>query len=230
MLEDLKQAVCDANLQLVADGLVVQTFGNVSGIDERREHVVIKPSGVAYASMKPADMVVVSLRTAQVVEGGLKPSSDTLAHLELYRAWPQIGGVAHTHSLYASAWAQAQREIPPLGTTHADFFHGPVPCTRPLRVEEIRADYEANTGRVIVERFAALSPLSLPGVLVAEHGPFTWGRTPRDAAQTAASLEYIARLAAKTLLVNPYPKALPQALLDKHFLRKHGPNAYYGQH
>ena len=229
MLEDLKKDVCAANLKLVDEGLVVQTFGNVSGIDRAGGHVVIKPSGVAYEQMKPRNMVVVSLETGKVVEGDLRPSSDTPAHLELYRAFTEIGGVAHTHSLHASAWAQAQKEIVPLGTTHADYFYGPVPCTRPLNADEIREEYEANTGRVIVERFQGLACASLPGVLVAQHGPFTWGASPDEAVDNAVRLEYIARLASETIRIEPYPAPAPRELLRKHFLRKHGPTAYYGQ-
>jgi L-ribulose-5-phosphate 4-epimerase len=229
MLEDLKKDVCAANVKLVDEGLVVQTFGNVSGVDRDGGHVVIKPSGVAYGQMKPRSMVVVSLETGKVVEGDLQPSSDTPAHLELYRAFTEIGGVAHTHSLHASAWAQAQKEITPLGTTHADYFYGSVPCTRPLKAEEIRDNYEANTGKVIVERFKGLACASLPGVLVAQHGPFTWGVSPDEAVDNAVRLEYIARLAAETIRIEPYPTPAPRELLRKHFLRKHGPNAYYGQ-
>lgn len=229
MLESLKKEVCAANLQLVADGLVVQTWGNASGIDRRRGLVVIKPSGVAYAKMRPDYMVVVSLETGRVVEGDLKPSSDTPTHLELYRAFPGIGGVVHTHSLHATAWAQAGMEIPPLGTTHADYFHGPVPCTRPLSAQEIRNDYETNTGRVIAECFSGLDPQALPGVLVAGHGPFTWGATAAAAAEHAAVLEFLARLASATREANPKAGPVSQALLDKHYRRKHGPDAYYGQ-
>ena len=229
MLEELKQQVCQANLKLVAEGLVVQTFGNVSGIDRASGHVVIKPSGVSYEGMNPGHMVVVSLETGQVVEGGLKPSSDTPTHLVLYRAFPGIGGVVHTHSLYATAWAQARREIPPFGTTHADYFQGPVPCTRPMTPEEIREDYEANTGHVIVERFAGLDALAWPAVLVSSHGPFTWGRTAGAAVDNAIVLEFLARLSSETLRASVRAKPMPRVLLDKHFLRKHGPGAYYGQ-
>jgi L-ribulose-5-phosphate 4-epimerase len=229
MLEELKQQVCQANLKLVAEGLVVQTFGNVSGIDRTSGHVVIKPSGVSYEGMNPGHMVVVSLETGQVVEGGLKPSSDTPTHLVLYRAFPGIGGVVHTHSLYATAWAQARREIPPFGTTHADYFQGPVPCTRPMTPEEIREDYEANTGHVIVERFAGLDALAWPAVLVSSHGPFTWGRTAGAAVDNAIVLEFLARLSSETLRASVRAKPMPRVLLDKHFLRKHGPGAYYGQ-
>lgn len=229
MLEELKQQVCQANLKLVAEGLVVQTFGNVSGIDRASGHVVIKPSGVSYDGMNPGHMVVVSLETGKVVEGILKPSSDTPTHLVLYRAFPGIGGVVHTHSLFATAWAQARREIPPFGTTHADYFQGPVPCTRPMTPEEIRENYEANTGHVIVERFAGLDALAWPAVLVSSHGPFTWGRTAGAAVDNAIVLEYLARLSSETLRASADTKPMPGVLLDKHFLRKHGPGAYYGQ-
>lgn len=229
MLEALKKEVCQANLRLVAEGLVVQTWGNVSGIDRQRGVMVIKPSGVSYEKMTFRHMVVVSLESGQVVEGTLQPSSDTRTHLKLYRAIPAIGGVVHTHSLFATAWAQAQREIPALGTTHADYFHGPVPCTRHLRAAEIKGDYEANTGNVIVERFTNVDPLAFPGVLVAGHGPFTWGKTPGAAVDSAVVLEFLSRMASETLRINPRTKDLPRVLLDKHFLRKHGVGAYYGQ-
>jgi len=231
MLEDLKKAVCRANLKLVDEGLVVQTFGNVSGIDRDGGVVVIKPSGVSYDGMAPAQMVAVSLQTGEVVAGDLRPSSDTPTHLALYRAFKGIGGVVHTHSAFASAWAQGRKNIPPMGTTHADYFHGPVPCTRVMTGEEITSDYEANTGKVIVERFAesGLDPLHFPGVLVANHGPFSWGPNPSAAVDNAAALEYIARLAAETVAIEPYPKAISRELIDKHFLRKHGANRYYGQ-
>ena len=229
MLEELKQRVCDANLQLVAEGLVIQTWGNVSGVDRASGNAVIKPSGVPYDVMKPEHMVVVSLETGAVVEGDLRPSSDTPTHVILYRDFPSIGGVVHTHSLYATAWAQAKRDLPALGTTHADYFHGAVPCTRPLTDTEIQTEYEANTGYVIVERFGDLDPLHFPGVLVASHAPFAWGDTVEKAVENAAVLEHLARLASETLRVNAAVEAVPQALLDKHFLRKHGPGAYYGQ-
>jgi len=229
MLEELKKDVCEANLALYREGLIVQTFGNVSGIDRGSGHVVIKPSGVSYDGMTAEQMVVVSLDSGEVVEGDLRPSSDTPTHLELYRAFGAVGGVVHTHSTYATAWAQAGREIPVLGTTHADYFHGPVPCTRILTGKEVKTAYEANTGTVIVERFAKLDPAGRPGVLVACHGPFTWGSTPADAVHNAVILEHLAMLAAQTLQIEPYPKVFPKDLLDKHFLRKHGPDAYYGQ-
>lgn len=229
MLEQLKQQVCEANLQLVREGLVIQTFGNVSGVDRASGNLVIKPSGVTYDAMKPEQMVVVSLATGQVVEGKLRPSSDTPTHRVLYQAFAQIGGVVHTHSLAATAWAQARREIPALGTTHADFFYGPVPVTRLLTAKEIQQDYETQTGNVIVERFRKLDPLQRPAVLVANHGPFAWGRSLSDAVHNAVALEYCARLASETLRLRPASKAMPAALLDKHFLRKHGAQAYYGQ-
>jgi L-ribulose-5-phosphate 4-epimerase len=229
MLEQLKQQVCEANLQLVREGLVVQTFGNVSGVDRASGNLVIKPSGVSYDVMEPEHMVVVSLETGKVVEGKLRPSSDTPTHRVLYRAFKQIGGIVHTHSLHATVWAQARREMPALGTTHADYFHGPVPCTRPMTATEIRGDYETNTGHVIVERFKKLDPLEIPAVLVANHGPFTCGKTPGDAVHHAVVLEYCARLALETVRLCPKSKPMPAALLAKHFLRKHGKKAYYGQ-
>lgn len=229
MLETLKREVCRANLELVARGLVIETWGNVSGIDRARGLMVIKPSGVPYAGMKPAHMTVVSLDTGKVVEGKFKPSSDTDTHLILYRSFPKIGGVVHTHSLYATAWAQARRHIPSYGTTQADYWFGEVPCTRPLTPAEIKSDYEANTGRVIVETFANLDPMHHPAVLVASHGPFTWGKDVADAIHNAGVLEFIARLASETLRINPQTKPMHSVLLDKHFLRKHGPNASYGQ-
>ena len=229
MLEELKRSVCQANLELVKEGLVVQTWGNVSGIDRERGVVVIKPSGVAYDGMKPEHMVVVSLQSGKVVEGELKPSSDTPTHLVLYRAFKGIGGIVHTHSLYATAWAQACRGIPSYGTTQADYWYGDVPCTRRMKSQEIKTDYEANTGHVIVERFKNLDPLHHPAVLVASHGPFTWGNDAAKAVENAVVLEFVARLASETLQLNPKLKPMQSSLLDKHFLRKHGPTAYYGQ-
>ena len=216
-------------MALVAEGLVVQTFGNASGLDRQSGHVVIKPSGIGYDRMRPEQMVVVSLDDGNVVEGEMRPSSDTPTHLELYRGLPDLGGVVHTHSLHATAWAQAARAIPVLGTTHADYFFGPVPCTRSMTPEEIETDYEANTGKVILERFEDLDPRALPGVLVANHGPFAWGDSPEQAVHNAAILEHLAHLAGATLAVDPYPKAISRELLAKHYLRKHGPGAYYGQ-
>jgi L-ribulose-5-phosphate 4-epimerase len=229
MLEELKRQVCEANLDLVKEGLVILTWGNASGIDRERGLVVIKPSGVPYADMKPQHMVVVSLETGNVVNGYLKPSSDTATHLMLYRAFPKIGGIVHTHSLHATAWAQARRAIPAYGTTQADYWYGDVPCTRLLTPQEIKGDYEVNTGCVIVETFKKLDPLRHPAVLVASHGPFTWGANVDDAVHNAIVLEFIAQLAGETLRVNPKTKPMQPALLDKHFLRKHGPKAYYGQ-
>lgn len=231
MLEKLKGEVCRANLDLVAKGLVIETWGNASGIDRERGLVVIKPSGVPYDGMMPKHMVVVSLQDGSVVEGNLKPSSDTPTHLALYRAFPAIGGVVHTHSLFATAWAQAQRSLPSYGTTQADYWYGEVPCTRLLKPAEIKKDYEANTGAVIVEAFkkAKFDPMQHPAVLVASHGPFTWGRDVADAVHNAGVLEFIARLNSETLRLNPKLKPMQSALLDKHFLRKHGANAYYGQ-
>ena len=229
MLERLKRAVCRANLDLVKAGLVVETWGNASGIDRQRGLVVIKPSGVPYAGMTPRHMVVVSLKDGKVVEGRFKPSSDTPTHLVLYRAFKGIGAVVHTHSLYATAWAQAKRDLPSYGTTQADYCYGDVPCTRLMTAAEIRSDYEANTGHVILERFRKLDPLQHPAVLVASHGPFTWGKNVNDAVHNAIVLEFLARLASETLRLNPKLKPMQPALLDKHFLRKHGPNAYYGQ-
>jgi L-ribulose-5-phosphate 4-epimerase len=229
MLEQLKKSVCQANLDLVSEGLVIQTWGNASGIDRALGLVVIKPSGVSYAGMKSAHMVVVELETGKVVEGKFKPSSDTATHLALFRAFGGIGGIVHTHSLHATAWAQASRPIPALGTTHADYFHGGIPCTRPLTAGEIKTDYELNTGRAIIERFRDLDPLHHPAVLVASHGTFVWGADVAGAAHNAAVLEFVARLAAETVRLNPKIKPVPANLLGKHFFRKHGAGAYYGQ-
>jgi L-ribulose-5-phosphate 4-epimerase len=229
MLEQLKSEVCAANLDLVKEGLVIQTWGNVSGIDRERGLVIIKPSGVPYSHMKPNHMVVVSLVDGKVVEGDLKPSSDSPTHLVLYRAFAGIGGVVHTHSLYATAWAQACRELPAYGTTQADYWYGDVPCTRKLTAAEIKKDYEANTGKVILELFRKRNPLEHPAVLVASHGPFTWGKDAHDAVHNACVLEFVARLAGETLRINPKTRPVQPVLLDKHFLRKHGPGAYYGQ-
>jgi len=229
MLEDLKQQVCEANLHLVAEGLVLRTFGNVSGIDRASGQVAIKPSGVSYDDLRPEHIVLVSLADGKVAEGDLKPSSDTPTHLELYRAFEGLGGVAHTHSLYATAWAQSRRDLHAMGTTHADYFHGSVPCTRPMTPDEIARDYEKNTGLVIVERFENISYRDRPAVLVADHGPFTWGPTCHDAVEHAVILEYLARLGSETLRIEPYPKQRQQELIDKHYRRKHGPDAYYGQ-
>lgn len=231
MLDQLKVAVCKANLDLVAKGLVIETWGNASGVDRLRGVMVIKPSGVSYDGMKPEHMVCVSLADGKVVEGNLKPSSDTDTHLVLYRAFPQIGGVVHTHSLYATAWAQAQRALPSYGTTQADYWYGEVPCTRRLKPAEIKQHYEANTGHVIVETFRKLKfdPMQHPAVLVASHGPFAWGKDVADAVHNASVLEFIAKLNSETLRINPRLKPMQPVLLAKHFLRKHGPKATYGQ-
>lgn len=229
MLEDLKQAVWQANLDLVKEGLVIQTWGNASGLDRAKGLMVIKPSGVPYGEMQPAHMVVVALDAGKVVEGKLNPSSDTATHLVLYRAFQGIGGIIHTHSLHATAWAQTGRPVPALGTTHADYFCGPIPCTRRLRTAEIESDYEANTGLVIVEEFAGREPLNCPAVLVASHGPFAWGRSVAEAVHNAVVLEHLVRLAGETLRVYPAAKSMQPALLNKHFFRKHGSGAYYGQ-
>jgi L-ribulose-5-phosphate 4-epimerase len=227
-LKRLRQEVLEANLELVRRGLVLYTFGNASGIDRARGLVVIKPSGVPYEKMKPQDLVVTNL-DGKIVEGTLKPSSDLPTHLILYRAFLDIGGVAHTHSRAATAWAQAEREIPCFGTTHADYFYGSVPVTKRLSSSQIRLDYEANTGHAIVRRFAKLDPLHFPGVLVAGHAPFCWGKTPAEAAHHAVVLEEIAALAFHTLAANPKSRSISKHLHDKHFLRKHGKTAYYGQ-
>jgi len=228
MLEALRDEVLEANLELVRRGLVLYTFGNASGIERSLGLVVIKPSGVPYDAMKPRDLVVVDLN-GNLVEGNLRPSSDLPTHLALYKAFPAIGGVVHTHSRSATAWAQARRELPCFGTTHADYFHGTVPITEPLTREETQSDYEWNTGCSIVRRFANLDPLSMPAVLVAGHGPFAWGKSAREAAYHAAILEEVARLAIETLAVNPEAAPLPDILRDTHFFRKHGPGATYGQ-
>lgn len=231
MLEKLKAEVCQANLDLVAEGLVIQTWGNASAVDRASDLMVIKPSGVPYTGMRPEHMVVVSLSDGKVVEGKLKPSSDTPTHRVLYRAFAGIGGVVHTHSLFATAWAQACKPLLAYGTTQADYWYGNVPCTRKLTAAEIKSDYEANTGDVIVETFKKLKfdPAHHPAVLVASHGPFTWGRDAHDAVHNASVLEFIARLNSETLRINPKIKPMQPVLLDKHFLRKHGPKATYGQ-
>jgi L-ribulose-5-phosphate 4-epimerase len=227
MLEKLKNIVYQANLELVSQHLVVYTWGNVSGIDRSENLLVIKPSGVTYGEMKPEDMVVVDLN-GHVVEGKFKPSSDTLTHIELYRAFPEIGGIVHTHSTHAVAWAQALKAIPAMGTTHADHFFGEIPCTRILTSEEVERGYEKETGLVIVETFTNLNPMHTPGVLVGNHGPFTWGISPEKAVYHAVVLEEVARMALFTAqLGNENP--IRKYLLDKHFYRKHGKDAYYGQ-
>src|SRR5580692_74214 len=228
MLEKLRAEVLDANLELVRRGLVLYTFGNASAIDRERGLVAIKPSGVPYEGMKASDIVIVDM-DGNTVEGTLRPSSDLATHLILYKAFPKIGGVAHTHSRAATVWAQAGREIPCFGTTHADYFHGPVPVTKPLSPKQIRSDYEVNTGRAIVRRLAKLDALHMPGVLVSGHAPFCWGATPTEAAHAAVVMEEIAALATITITANPRARAISKHLHDKHFLRKHGGTAYYGQ-
>lgn len=228
MLEELKKTVCEVNLALVREGLVFQTWGNASGIDRKRGLVVIKPSGVSYDTMRPAQMTVVGL-DGTVREGKLKPSVDLATHLALYEAFPEIGGVVHTHSHHATCFAQARRAIPCLGTTHADYFHGEIPLTEALTAKEVKQDYEANIGRVIIRRYAGLDPMRYPAVLAAGHGPFTWGRDPAHALENAVVLEEVARMAMDTLMLNPKARPLEKYLLDKHFLRKHGATAYYGQ-
>ncbi|NNU85178.1 L-ribulose-5-phosphate 4-epimerase [Geobacillus sp. BMUD] len=228
MLEELKRSVWEANLQLPQYRLVTFTWGNVSGIDRERGLVVIKPSGVAYDKLTIDDMVVVDLN-GNVVEGALKPSSDTPTHLWLYKQFPGIGGIVHTHSTWATVWAQAGRGIPALGTTHADYFYGEIPCTRPMTSEEIQGAYELETGKVITETFRFLDPLQVPGVLVHGHGPFAWGKDPANAVHNAVVLEEVAKMAARTYMLNPNAQPISQSLLDRHYLRKHGVNAYYGQ-
>ena len=229
MLEQLKQDVYEANMELNARGVVIFTWGNVSGIDRASGLVAIKPSGVDYETMTPEDMVIVDL-DGNIVEGRLKPSSDTPTHLFLYRAFPEAGGIAHTHSEFAVSFAQAGLDIPALGTTHADVFFGPVPCTRSLSEAEVRGEYEKNTGAVIAETFAGhgFDPAAVPGVLVNNHGPFTWGKDAAKAVYNAVTLEKVAAMAYRTLMLNP-AASMPGYVLEKHYYRKHGKNAYYGQ-
>jgi L-ribulose-5-phosphate 4-epimerase len=228
LLETLRSDVLEANLELVRRGLVLYTFGNASGIDRERNLVAIKPSGVPYEALTPADMVITDL-DGTVVDGSLRPSSDLLTHLHLYREFKQIGAVVHTHSEFATSWAQAGREIPAYGTTHADYFYGPVPVTEELSQEEIEGDYVANTGAAIVRRFAGMDPLATPAVLVAGHAPFCWGRTAADAAHTAVVLESVARMAFYTASLNAQCAGVSQHLLDRHYFRKHGAKKTYGQ-
>ncbi len=227
MLEKLKEEVFKANLDLVKHGLVIFTWGNVSGIDRGSGLVVIKPSGVGYDVMKASDMVVVDL-DGNVVEGDLRPSSDTPTHIVLYKAFPEIGGVVHTHSTYATAWAQAGIDLPNIGTTHADYFHNAIPCTVDMTEDEVNGDYETETGNVIVRRFAGINPVHTPGVLVKNHGPFAWGKNPHDAVHNAVVMEQVAKMASIAYAINP-ALTMNQLLVEKHFNRKHGPNAYYGQ-
>ena len=230
MLEQLKKEVYEANMELPKRGLVTYTWGNVSGIDRESGLFVIKPSGVDYEKLSPEDMVVLDLE-GNVVEGKYRPSSDTATHLELYKKYPEIGGVVHTHSPWATSWAQAAREIPCYGTTHADYFYGTIPCARNLTKEEIDAGYEKNTGTVIIETFENLgiNPMYTPGVLCANHGPFTWGKDAHEAVHNSVVLEEVAKMAAQAEVINPKLKLAPQEMQDKHFFRKHGANAYYGQ-
>lgn len=226
MLEQLKIDVYEANMELTNKGLVIYTWGNVSGIDREKQLVVIKPSGVDYEGMKAEDMVVVDM-DGNVVEGSYRPSSDTATHLELYKNYPDIGGVTHTHSTWAVTFAQAGMAIPALGTTHADYFYGDIPCTRALTEAEINEAYELNTGKVIIETIS--DPVALPGIVVKNHGPFSWGKTPKEAVYNAVVMEQVAEMAYKTLTLNPSVMPISQYMLDKHYFRKHGANAYYGQ-
>ncbi len=230
-IQKLKEEVCQANLRLAESGLVVMTWGNVSGVDREAGVMAIKPSGVGYDKLATGDIVVLSLETGEIVEGDLRPSSDTLTHMLLYKEFKNIGGVVHTHSRFATSYAQAGMEIPCLGTTHADTFYGPVPLTRQLTTTEIKGKYELNTGVVIVERFVKgnLDPTQVPGVLVQNHGPFSWGKDAADSVKNAIILEEVAQMGIYSRLLNPSVQPVPQSLLDKHFLRKHGPGAYYGQ-
>ncbi len=228
MLEELKKQVCEANLLLPRHGLVTFTWGNVSGIDRETGYVVIKPSGLPYEGMEPEDMVVVDM-AGNLIEGKWKPSSDTPTHLRLYAAFPGCGGIVHTHSRWATVFAQAGRAIPALGTTHADDFHGPIPCTRLLTEAEIAGEYEAETGNVIIETFRDLDPMAVPAALVQSHGPFTWGKDAMEAVHNAVVLEEVAFMAWHAMELNPQAGRMQQELLDKHYLRKHGKNAYYGQ-
>lgn len=230
MLENLKRKVCEANLELVRRGMVIYTWGNVSEIEREKGVIVIKPSGVAYDGMKPEDMVVVDLITGEVVEGKYKPSSDTPTHLELYRSFPAIGGITHTHSINAVGFAQAGLDIPALGTTHADYFYGAIPCTRELSEQEVKEAYELNTGKVIVGTLKKrnIDPMAVPGALVKNHGPFSWGKDAAESVYHAVVMDVVAEMSLKTLLLNKQA-SMAQYVLDKHYMRKHGPNAYYGQ-
>ena len=228
MYNQLKEEVCQANLELQKQKLVIYSWGNVSGIDRKEGIVAIKPSGISYDALTPDDIVLLDLE-GNVVEGKLRPSSDTPTHLELYRCFPNIGGICHTHSLNATVWAQACKPIPCLGTTHADYYYGSIPVTPLMTDVQIQSDYELNTGKVIVETFKTMNPDQMPAVLVANHGPFTWGPTPAKSVESAVVLEQVAEMALKTAILKPELPAISQTLLDKHYLRKHGKNAYYGQ-
>ena len=230
MLEQLREEVYRANMELPERGLVVYTWGNVSGIDRESGLVVIKPSGVEYEDLSPENLVIVDLNN-NIVEGKMNPSSDTKTHVELYRTFPEIGGIVHTHSSHAVAWAQAGKDIPCYGTTHADYFYGSVPCSRNLTAEEVAEDYELNTGKVIAEEFARrkLDPVATPGVICHSHGPFTWGKNAAQAVYHAVVLEEVSKMALYTVMIDPQASRAPQYVQDKHYSRKHGPNAYYGQ-
>lgn len=228
MLEELKKQVYEANMELPKRGLVTYTWGNVSGFDKETGYFAIKPSGVEYEELKPEDMVVMDLN-GNKIEGKYNPSSDTATHIELYKAWPEVGGIVHTHSPWATQWAQAGRGIPSYGTTHADYFYGDIPCARSLTPEEIDEAYEKNTGLVIIETFADKNPKFVPGVLCTNHGPFAWGKDAKEAVHNAVVLEECAKMAYYTECINPRVQQIPKPLMDKHFLRKHGENAYYGQ-
>jgi len=228
MHEEIRKAVCEANIELQTQKLVICSWGNVSGIDRAASVVAIKPSGVSYDQLTPDKMVLIDL-DGNVIEGNLKPSSDTPTHLELYRNFEAVGGICHTHSANATIWAQACREIPCYGTTHADYFYGPIPVTEKMTADEIKSNYELNTGKVIAKRFADLDPVKMPAVLVANHGPFTWGKTPAEAVEAAVVLEQVAATALATIMLNPNQNQISKSLCNKHYLRKHGKNAYYGQ-
>lgn len=230
MLEELKREVFEENLELVEKKLVIYTWGNVSGIDRESKIFAIKPSGVDYDIMKSDDMVLIDLE-GKKIEGKYKPSSDTATHIELYKAFPEIGAIVHTHSAYATSWAQARKDIPAFGTTHADYFYGDIPCARALTKEEIENDYEKNTGLVIIETLKErnINPMDIPGIIIASHGPFAWGKDSRQAVYNAVVLEELSKMAYRTIQINPNIKSVEKYLLDKHYFRKHGKNAYYGQ-
>jgi L-ribulose-5-phosphate 4-epimerase len=228
MQEELKKAVCEANLELPKRKLIIYSWGNVSGIDRKAGVVAIKPSGVNYAELTPDKIILLDM-DGNVIEGTLNPSSDTPTHLELYRNFDAVGGICHTHSLHATMWAQACRDIPCFGTTHADYYYGPVPVTKPMTDAQIQSNYELNTGKAIVNRFANLDPMQMPAVLVANHGPFTWGTSPAGAVESTVVLEEVAAMALGTITISHEQASINKILLDKHYLRKHGKNAYYGQ-
>ncbi|RJT18765.1 L-ribulose-5-phosphate 4-epimerase [Buttiauxella izardii] len=227
-MQQLKQQVFEANMALPRHGLVTFTWGNVSGIDRERQCIAIKPSGVAYETMSADDMVIVDMNGV-VIEGKYRPSSDTATHLALYKKYPELGGVVHTHSTHATAWAQAGLSIPALGTTHADYFFGDIPCSRPLTCEEVQGEYELNTGKVIIQTLGEINPLHTPGIVVYQHGPFAWGKNVEDAVHNAVVMEEVARMAWIAREINPQLKPIDSYLMNKHFQRKHGANAYYGQ-